>query len=126
MPLVLESWSIDGLREGFRGGGQNFQLTIQPGTELFRYSLNFEEPRVFDTEWGFRTNLTWQERRIRQIESRRATVGGSEVRQQLECFIQPPKRRGGDWPSDSVPIEYFLDGERSTVNGVGFRFVMRR
>ena len=120
-----ESWGIDGLREGFRGGGQNFQLTIQPGTELFRYSLNFEEPRVFDTEWGFRTNLTWQERQyIRQIESsRRATVGVD-------------RRFGNNWnasfnlrsdaaeidPSnDSVPVEYFLDGERSTVNGVGLQ-----
>ena len=36
-----ESWGIDGFREGFRGG-QNFQLTIQPGTELFRYSLNLK------------------------------------------------------------------------------------
>ena len=120
-----ESWGLEGLREGFRGGGQNFQLTIQPGTELFRYSLNFEEPRVFDTEWGFRTNLTWQERQYsRQTESsRRASVGvdrrfGNNWNASLTLRSDAAEV---DSSSDDVPIEYFLDGDRSTVNGVGLK-----
>lgn len=36
----------------FRGAGQTFNLTLQPGNEVSQYSINFSDPRLFDSRWG--------------------------------------------------------------------------
>jgi outer membrane protein insertion porin family len=36
----------------FRGGGQTFNASIRPGTELFQYSMSLTEPHLFDTDYS--------------------------------------------------------------------------
>ena len=48
--------------KSFRGAGQFFAMTLQPGDELSRYSVQFREPYIFDSSYSFDTNLFFFER----------------------------------------------------------------
>lgn len=46
--------SLDELISGraFRGGGQQFNATLRPGTELFQFSVSLTEPHLMDSEYA--------------------------------------------------------------------------
>lgn len=46
--------SLDEMIKGraFRGGGQTFNASLRPGTELFQYSMSLTEPHLFDTDYS--------------------------------------------------------------------------
>ena len=58
--------------ESFRGAGQYLGLILEPGTELQRYRLDFREPRLWDSTWGFNSSTffftrdrdTYREQRV--------------------------------------------------------------
>jgi len=60
----------------FRGGGQSFRLSLQPGTELSRYSFNWSEPYLLETNYSF-------------------NVGGRFFNRQRDQYLE--KRLGGDF-----------------------------
>lgn len=39
--------------QSFVGAGQQFAVRVQPGTEFSELSVEFREPNMFDTDWGF-------------------------------------------------------------------------
>ena len=43
--------------KAFRGAGQSFGISLQPGDETSNYSVNFAEPYLFDTQYSFDTSL---------------------------------------------------------------------
>lgn len=61
--------------QSFKGAGQYFRILLEPGTELQRYRVTFEEPYLFDTPYSFandayyfeRDRESWTERRIGDI-----------------------------------------------------------
>ncbi len=61
--------------QSFKGAGQYFRILLEPGTELQRYRITFEEPYAFDTPYSFANDLyyferereTWYETRIGDV-----------------------------------------------------------
>jgi len=51
------SWSEFITGRAFRGAGQFFSLTLQPGDEFQRYQVTFREPYLLDSNYFFDTNL---------------------------------------------------------------------
>lgn len=43
--------------KAFRGAGQSFNISLQPGDETSNYSVSFAEPYLFDTQYSFDTSL---------------------------------------------------------------------
>ncbi len=63
--------------KAFRGAGQYFALTLQPGNELSRYSVSFREPFLLESNFSFDTNLFFFEREREDWDEQRtgATFG---------------------------------------------------
>jgi len=55
----------------FRGGGQDFSLAAQPGSQRSVYSLTFSEPYLLDSDYGLRSSLFLREREFRDYEEER-------------------------------------------------------
>lgn len=60
-----------------RGAGQYFALSLQPGNEQSRYSVNFSEPAIFESDFSFNTHLFFFEREREDWDEKRlgATLG---------------------------------------------------
>jgi len=85
-----KSWAQFWKGDSFRGAGQTFQIVLEPGTELQRYTVAFSEPHVFDTDVSFSSSLfffqgdrdTYDEQRVG------LNVGfGKEIREDLQAFV---------------------------------------
>ena len=57
--------------KAFRGAGQYFALSLQPGNEQSRYSVSFREPAMFETDFSFDTHLFFFEREREDWDERR-------------------------------------------------------
>ena len=63
--------------KAFRGAGQSFNITLQPGDEVSSYSVSFAEPYLFDTQYSLDTSLFYYDRRrIDYDESRQGGTFG--------------------------------------------------
>lgn len=59
---VPESFGEFVTGKAFRGAGQSFGITLQPGDQTSTYSVNFAEPYLFDTQYSFDTSLFYFQR----------------------------------------------------------------
>ncbi|MFG0249748.1 MAG: outer membrane protein assembly factor BamA [Phycisphaeraceae bacterium JB051] len=59
---VPESFGEFVTGKAFRGAGQSFGITLQPGDETSNYSINFAEPYLFDTQYSFDTSAFFYNR----------------------------------------------------------------
>lgn len=59
----------------FRGGGQSFDLTLSPGTEVQTYSISLSDPSLFDTDYSGSGSLFYYTRQYRQYDEDR--IGGT-------------------------------------------------
>ncbi|MEM1107829.1 MAG: POTRA domain-containing protein [Planctomycetota bacterium] len=69
--------SLDDLlsNRAFRGGGQTFNLTLQPGSDNSRYSIGLSDPFFFDTDFFFDSEaFFFDSDRDRDFDERR--IGG--------------------------------------------------
>ncbi len=46
----------------FRGAGQTFSITLQPGFDQSNYAISFSDPYVFDTEYSLGSSLYYRQR----------------------------------------------------------------
>ncbi len=46
----------------FRGAGQTFNLSIQPGIEVSTYSISFGDPHLFETDWSGNASAFYRNR----------------------------------------------------------------
>ena len=58
----------------FRGAGQRFRIEAVPGTEVQKYTVNFQEPYLLDTSVGLGLSAYYYDRRYREWDEQR--VGG--------------------------------------------------
>jgi len=56
------SWGEFIRGQSFRGAGQTFRISLNPGTEVTRFNIDFREPYLLDKPIGFGTNLHLFER----------------------------------------------------------------
>ncbi len=81
-----EFWS----GEAFRGGGQLFQIVLEPGTELQRYRVDFREPHLMDSDISLSTSGFFFSRQRRDYDEERlgGSLGfGKELREDLTAYI---------------------------------------
>jgi len=55
----------------FRGAGQQFNITLRPGTELFQFSTSWTEPRLFDSDYALTIATQYMTRFYRQYDETR-------------------------------------------------------
>jgi len=61
--------------KAFRGAGQYFALSLQPGNQFSRYSVSLREPHIFESDYSFDTNLFFFNREREDWDEQRS--GGS-------------------------------------------------
>jgi outer membrane protein insertion porin family len=55
----------------FRGGGQSFNLTLAPGTEVQTYSISLSDPALFDSDYSGSATGFYQTREYKQYDENR-------------------------------------------------------
>jgi outer membrane protein insertion porin family len=119
-----ESWGEFFSGRAFRGAGQYFNLTLQPGQEFQRYQVNFRDPYFLDTDFFLDTSAFFYTRQREDWDETR--IGGS---------VGLGKRFGDVWSAnikaraeqvdvhnlkENAPIDAFAQEGTSLVDGLGF------
>ncbi len=73
----LFNWSGKGGTRPFKGGGQTFSISAEPGTEFMRFHISWREPSLFDKPYSLGTKVyvftsgreTWDETRVGSVVS---------------------------------------------------------
>jgi len=58
-------------QRAFRGGGQTFNITVAPGTDIQTYSISLADPRLFDTDYSGSIGALYRTREYRQYDEQR-------------------------------------------------------
>jgi outer membrane protein insertion porin family len=121
---VPESWGEFFSGRAFRGAGQYFAITLQPGNEFQRYQVSFREPYIFDSDYFLDTNAfyftrireKWNEERFGGtigLGKRFGDVWSASVRTRMEQVTI-------DELDDDAPIDAFAVEGDSVIDSVGF------
>jgi outer membrane protein insertion porin family len=76
--------------EAFRGAGQLFQIVLEPGTQLQRYRVDFQDPHVADSDYSLSTSLFYFTRNRNTYDEKRVggNVGvGKDLGHNLQAFV---------------------------------------
>lgn len=60
--------------KAFRGAGQTFRLSLQPGDQNSRYSVSFSEPNLLETDYFFDSSLSFLNRELEDYNEQRAGI----------------------------------------------------
>lgn len=118
--------SIEELVTGraFRGAGQNFGLTIAPGTEVSTYAISLSEPYLFESPYGISSSLQFTQRVFRFYDEER--FGGR---------VRLARRFGTRWVGglslraesidlsdidNKAPVDVFEVQDQNTLTSIGF------
>ncbi len=108
----------------FRGAGQSFALSLQPGDEVSRYSISFSEPSLLETDYTFGSSLSFFEREFDDYDEER--TGGN---------VSFGRRFGDVWSASTslrvtgvdistidpeAPVDVFAVMGESDLTGIGF------
>ena len=108
----------------FRGAGQTFNLTLQPGTEVSTYAISLSEPSLLETEYGLSASLFFRDRVFSEFDERRfggrfrfgrafgtRWTGGLSVRaENVELSDIEP----------DAPVDIFEVEDPNTITSLGF------
>ncbi len=72
-----DSWSEFFSGKAFRGAGQEFNITIAPGTETQTYSIGLSDPSIFDTDYSAGGTAYFRTREFDEYDESRIGVRGS-------------------------------------------------
>jgi len=118
-----ESWSELISGRAFKGAGQQFSMSIQPGDELQRYSVSWSDPHVFDSSYFVGGTAQFFTRLRENYDEER--LGG---------FGRFGKRFGDTWSATATvryeqigiddievdaPVDVFAVRGDSTISGLG-------
>jgi outer membrane protein insertion porin family len=118
-----DSWGELFSGRAFRGAGQHFSLTLQPGQEFQRYQVSFREPYLLDSDFFLDTSAffftrfreKWDEQRVGGsvgIGKRFGDVWSAQVRTRAEIIDIT------DLEADA-PVDAFAVQGDSTIDSVG-------
>jgi outer membrane protein insertion porin family len=112
----------------FRGGGQRFNMTLRPGTELFQYLISWTEPSFFETDYSLSVTGLWAERDY-------PSQGRTLYREQRLSFPVTVGRKIGEFWNLGVtgrvervrltdiagdaPVEVYADAGPSNITSLG-------
>ncbi len=123
-----ESWKEFATGKAFKGAGQRFRISLEPGTRQDSFSISFTEPYLYDQAVSFNTTASmferWQESHNEQ--RKKAYVG-------IEKRYDDDWRRGVSFRVENVEVSDLeadapqeirdIDGDTSLV---GIRFSIRK
>ncbi|MDH3585360.1 MAG: BamA/TamA family outer membrane protein, partial [Phycisphaerae bacterium] len=123
-----ESWGEFFSGRAFRGAGQYFSVSLQPGNEFSRYQVNFREPYLLESDYFLDTNFflfnrdreEWEEERVGGtlgLGKRFGDVWSASVRGRYETVDL------SDFDPD-VPVDAVAVAGEKDVDSIGF-FVTR-
>lgn len=69
-----ESWGEFFSGRAFRGAGQVFNVTLQPGTDSSRYSVSLAEPSLFDSDYSGSISGGYFQREFREYDEDRLSL----------------------------------------------------
>lgn len=113
--------------KAFRGAGQYFNLSLQPGSEFSQYSINFREPYLFETDFFLDTNLFFFQRDRDKYNEER--IGGNAgIGQRFgEVWSGTIRFRGEDINIGSIdndaPVDVFAVQGSSMLTSVSLSFI---
>lgn len=93
-----ESWDEFISGQAFRGAGQSFRISLQPGQEVSNYSVSFSEPYLNDSDYFLSTSLFWRTRDYDNNE-------GNYNEERLGGTVGLGKRFGDVW-SATINAQY--------------------
>ena len=111
----------------FRGAGQSFALSLQPGNEVSRYSVSFREPSLLESDYSLGTSLSFFQRQFNEYDEER--TGGN---------VSFGRRFGDVWSASAslrttavdisnldpgAPVAVFAAAGTSDLTGLGFGVV---
>ncbi len=110
--------------EGFRGGGQIFNLTLSPGDEASNYSIGLTEPNVFDSDYSFGGTLYYRTREYDDWDERRYGIQFSAGRRFGDRWRGsiPLRLENVDVGSfeDDAPTDYYDVEDARWIASLGF------
>ncbi len=117
--------TMDELLRGraFRGGGQRFNMTLRPGSELFQYLLSLSDPNIFDTDYSLGLSGSYRARIFQDYDEERISGSVRIGRQFGEIWSGSLRFRGERIElndiDDDAPTEVFRDAGPDTLTGIG-------
>ncbi|GAB4186374.1 MAG: outer membrane protein assembly factor BamA [Phycisphaeraceae bacterium] len=111
----------------FRGAGQSFALSLQPGDEVSRYSISFHEPSVLETDYSFGTSLFQFQREYDTYDEERTGGTVSVGRRFGDVWSANVSLRGNNidisGTEPDVPLAVVAVQGDSDLTGIGFGVV---
>lgn len=118
--------SLDEFLRGrsFRGAGQRFELSLQPGDEQSTYSLSLAEPALFESDYGASASVYFRDREFSDYDEERYGTRWRLGRRFGTRWAGGLSLRGesidlSDIDSDA-PVDVFEVENRRTISGLGF------
>ena len=109
--------------KAFRGAGQYFALSLQPGDEFSRYSVSFREPYIFETDYSFDTNLFFFNREREDWDEQRSGLALGLGHRFGDVWSVGLRLRVEDIEltdiEPSAPVDVFTVQDDSTITSLG-------
>jgi len=110
----------------FRGGGQRFNMTIRPGTELFQFLVSITEPHLLDTDYALTVSGQYRDRYYDQYDETRAGGSFRIARAFGDVWTAGIQGRLEEITLDNIdpeaPTEIFQDAGPDLISSLGINF----
>ncbi len=118
-----ESWSEFWQGKAFRGAGQGFSMSFQPGDEVFNYQVSLNDPRFLQTDYSVGGNVGYTRR-----------VYSDYNQEKIYSKLSVGRRFGDIWSGKvfvsanrveltdidgNVPVEIFNDRGPANIDSIG-------
>ncbi|MCH2134026.1 MAG: outer membrane protein assembly factor BamA [Phycisphaerales bacterium] len=105
----------------FRGAGQKFAITFQPGNEIFSYDISLSEPNIFDTPYTLGGTGGYYRRIFRDYTEERIYGGAAVTRRFGDVWVAEGRWNWANIRLDDIafgaPIQIYEDeGPSDAVN----------
>lgn len=97
----------------FRGAGQKFAITFQPGNEIFAYDISLSEPNIFDTPYTLGSAAGYYRRIYRDYTEERVYAGTQVSRRFGDVWVGEARLNWADIKLDDIvfgaPLQIYDD-----------------
>lgn len=111
--------------QAFRGAGQNFFISAQPGTEIQTYGIGLTEPRLFETDYSLGGQVFYRLREFDDYDEERYGGRSSVGRRFGDRWVGNVSVRAEWVDLDDIdadaPVDVFAVSDQNLVTGVGLQ-----
>ncbi len=121
---VPDSWDEFFRGRAFRGAGQTFNLSLQPGNEVSNYSISLAEPAIFDSSYSLRGSLYFRQRDFTEFDQEafgtRIALGRRFGTRWRGGFNLRAESVDISEISEDSAVDFFEIEGQNTTTGIGF------